>query len=545
MLLRLLKTLRTLSDPLRSGGSAERWILSVPTSDAHAIRRRAVEVVGRFSVVHRSIGPAQVEALLKVDAWLEPTIAELTREYAANYEKSSEIELRLWQQAFDLVKAFAAAYQAALRVGFPRADDRRWRAVLPWVLVRLAYYKGLDGKFRLFRYSRWTPAQWREFHELYEFARMRGWQREQLVLGAATFSRPGVCFEEEYLQTLLLMRLDSGNFTADQVQWIAQQLEDWTPALSLVPPPGDGATFYVDLTSTQGLRRHDAPPDGGRVLFLDMGPVYTRIIERTRWLPDEGEAKPEAHAAPGELPVREQRLLLVRLAALFGPDALAIAPRAARYTVDSEVRVVFGLEALCYAIGETENAGTRRGPGAPADVGPDGVVVPAGGADLPPSRIGGEVWTMADASETGCRLTTQMAESPARLGDLVGIRSNGAWSLGAVRRMQRSEEDDVSLGVEILARRLVPVLLRTWVGSDGDTRPGTGRPFLGIYLPAHPDNRQSAQRSLIGPPEQLASGGMAEFDTGKARYLIRFAQVVERQPGWSWALFSAVRSLSA
>ncbi len=74
---------------------------------------------------------------------------------------------------FDLVKAFIAAYNAALQAGFPHAENRRWRVILPWVLVRLAHYKGLDGKFRLFRYSHWIPAQWREFHELYELARMR------------------------------------------------------------------------------------------------------------------------------------------------------------------------------------------------------------------------------------------------------------------------------------------------------------------------------------------------------------------------------------
>ena len=307
----------------------------------------------------RQIGPHQVEALLKVDARLESIIAELTQEYTANYQKSTDVELRLWHQVFDLIKAFAAAYQAALRVGYPRADDRRWRAVLPWVLVRLAYYKGQDGKFRLFRYSRWTPAQWREFHELYEFARMRGWQREQLVLGAATFSRPGICLEQEYLQTLLLMRLDSGNFTADQVEWIAQQLEDWSPSLALVPPPGNGASFFVDLTGSQGLRRQDRPHTGGRVLFLDVGPVYTRVIERMRWLPEHDEP-----AQPRDLPVREQRLLLMRLAALFGPDTLAISPRAARYAMDTEVRVVFGLPALCEAISEAGQA--------PADAADDG-----------------------------------------------------------------------------------------------------------------------------------------------------------------------------
>ena len=92
---------------------------------------------------------------------------------------------------FDLVKGFVGAYNAALQAGFPHAENRRWRVILPWALVRLAHYRGLDGKFRLFRYSHWIPAQWREFHEVYELARARSWQREQLVFGAGAFRKPG------------------------------------------------------------------------------------------------------------------------------------------------------------------------------------------------------------------------------------------------------------------------------------------------------------------------------------------------------------------
>jgi hypothetical protein len=539
---RLLRPLRALGDPLRDPGAAARWVASLPTGETAVARRKALDLVGRMVEPGRQIGPRQVEALLVIDAWLEPAIAELTREYTASYQKSSDVELKLWQQAFDLLKAFAAAYQAALRVGYPRADDRRWRAVLPWILVRLAFYKGQDGKFRLFRFSKWNAAQWREFHELYEFGRMRGWQREQLVLGAAPFSRPGVCLEQEYLQTLLLMRLDSGNFTADQVEWIARQLEDWTPSLMLVPPPGDTATFFVDLTGAQGLRRHDRSHTGGRVLYLDVGPVYTRVIERTRWLPEHDEDVP-----PGELPVREQRLLLMRLAALFGPDTLAISPRAARHAVDRDVRVVFGLDALCCAVAETARiSASMSEEGSAPRPAADVIGAPGGYSDVLPSRIGGEAWTMADASETGCRLTARMSEAPARLGDLLGIHDGNAWALGAVRRMQRAESDDVSLGVEIIARRVVPVQLRTWTGATADGRAGAGRPFLGLYLPAHAENRHTGHRSLIGPSDQLAHlGGMIEFDTGKARYLIRFTQILERQAAWSWVLFSAVRGLTA
>ena len=70
------------------------------------------------------------------------------------------------------------------------------------------------------------------------------------------------------------MRLDSGNFTPDQVEWVARQLEDWTPTLALTPPPSEGAPFFVDLTGTAGLRRRDRAQAGGRVLFLDAGNVW-------------------------------------------------------------------------------------------------------------------------------------------------------------------------------------------------------------------------------------------------------------------------------
>ena len=230
-------------------------------------------------------------------------LAALTRQYTTSYQKSSSVESRLWHSVFDVVKAFLAAYHAALKTGYARADNKRWRAVLPWVLVRLAHYKGLDGKFRLFRYGHWIPAQWREFHELYEFARMRGWQREQLVFGVGAFAKPGVSFEQEYLKSLLLMRLDSGNFTPDQVEWVARQLEDWTPTLTLTPPPSEGAPFVVDLAGSAGLRRRDRSQSGGRVMYLDAAPVYSRIVERLRWLPEQDAEVPKA----GDLPARDVR----------------------------------------------------------------------------------------------------------------------------------------------------------------------------------------------------------------------------------------------
>ena len=89
---------------------------------------------------------------------------------------------------------------------------------------------------------------------------------------------------------------------------------------------------------------------------------------------------------------------------------------------------------------------------------------------------------------------------------------------------------------------LVRVLLRSWLAPT-DAERSNERPFFGIYLPAHPENRRASQRSLIGPDDKFVPGGMVELDTGNARYLIRFTHTFERQEGWAWAMFTAVRKL--
>ncbi len=540
-----LRLVRSFNDPLRNPRLASRWISQLSSADPMAVQRDALELVAGFPGARKEPGPGLVDALLRVDARMEPVIAHATQQYCDNYQKSSSIESRLWHAVFDLVKAFIAAYQVALKAGHARADNKRWRALLPWVVVRLAYYKGLDAKYRLFRYSQWIPLQWREFHELAEYARSRGWQREQLVLGGNGFSKSSVTFENEYVRTLMLMRLDSGNFTPDQVQWVARQLEDWAPSLSLHASPSDDARFYVDLASMQGLKRRESQKPVGKILYLDTGPAYTRVIEQMRWLPDDGAE--EAAPRPGDLPAREQRLLLMRLAALFGPEALAQAPRATRFRSDGDVRVVVGLQALTRAVAEVDRLpAAARTPGVAQSY--DEVtqmVAPQANPESVARRIRGSMWRVVDRSESGCRLVAPLREAPNRLGELIGIRDGEDWTLAVIRRMQRQQVDEVTMGVELIARRLVRVLMRSWTPptSTGTTLLGD-RPFFGIYLPAHADNRQATQRSLIGPEERFTHNGMVELDTGNARYLIRFTDILERQSGWAWAQFSAVRKLT-
>jgi hypothetical protein len=249
-----------------------------------------------------------------------------------------------------------------------------------------------------------------------------------------------------------------------------------------------------------------------------------------RWLPerDEGAVK------PNELPVREQRLLLMRLASLFGPEAIAQAPRAARFATESEVRVVTGLTAVSRAIAEIDRLPDAvRSPGVSASFDEiTQMMNPNANPESVARRPRRDV-EMVDAARPGAGWHRGQEAPQAKS----CWRSERDWILAVVRRMQRVT---CHRGVEI-ARRLVRAAAQG-MPSEGGRR--ARRPFFGIYLPAHPDNRQTSQRSLIGPEDKFTTGGMVELDTGNARYLIRFTQTLEQQAGWAWGMFNAVRKLS-
>ncbi len=97
----------------------------MPAADALQLQREALDLVASFPGGRRAIGPAQAEALLRIDARFEPVIGNLTAQYTANYQRSSSVETRLWHAVFDLVKAFIAAYEAAVKSGYGGRDEKQ------------------------------------------------------------------------------------------------------------------------------------------------------------------------------------------------------------------------------------------------------------------------------------------------------------------------------------------------------------------------------------------------------------------------------------
>src|SRR5690349_19784885 len=105
----VLDWLRHLKDPLRNPAQLRRWVARLPIGDVLEIQRQALELIANFPSGGREVTAPQLEALLRLDARLDPIVKDLTRQYTINYQKSSTVESRLWHAVFDLVKGFIGA----------------------------------------------------------------------------------------------------------------------------------------------------------------------------------------------------------------------------------------------------------------------------------------------------------------------------------------------------------------------------------------------------------------------------------------------------
>ena len=124
--------------------------------------------------------------------------------------------------------------------------------MIPEFLCRHVVHLGRDAKARLYRYEAWIPGKWAELHGLLTRATSMQIERQAVVL---TPERPSTTIEHQYLMTLVLQLIDSGNMTAPQIEQLWEELDGWCASLRLSLSVRAPNAFYVDLASREGLKR--------------------------------------------------------------------------------------------------------------------------------------------------------------------------------------------------------------------------------------------------------------------------------------------------
>ncbi|WP_019569095.1 hypothetical protein [Thioalkalivibrio sp. ALE11] len=107
-----------------------------------------------------------------------------------------------------------------------------------------------------------------------------------------------------------------------------------------------------------------------------------------------------------------------------------------------------------------------------------------------------EHWQVEDIGAGGIRLRLQNPQQTLLIGDLVGLREQDpeqiGWTVGVLRWIRFETDDEISIGVEYLAQRCMPVLVQLFRAGRAirEARPGlftpvrVGQDGAALFLPA-------------------------------------------------------------
>ncbi len=542
--------LRSRKDPLADARSAERWFAAPVATDPLSRKQELIEELARVTAPTAKLTPRRLGALFVMDTHAEQLFRALTAQYVEHANRSAKIERQLWTALFDLSQAFQTAFRSYEHVALENEHSGRWRQLLPELVCRQVVHLGRDAKARLYRYESWIPGKWAELHQLFALAAARQFDRSPVQLVA---DRQPTTIEHQYLMTVVLQLIDTGNLTARQLEHVWSELDGWCASLRLTLEPKTVTSFFVDLASREGMKRRMSGALEGSVLFVDTQPLHAALMHQQLSLEQAIRTRPRSDETTR---VSDQLCLLRRFAAKVDPELKFLARHGDRATADGNVDAIIGLTKIAAYLREEDRdpdfqhyAG--RTFGGSLELAVFGRIRNENDRRIELARhrlsqyvAAGGPWETKDVSLTGFRLVAPMkAASDLPIGTLVAIRpqAGSQWTLGIVRRMRRHTSERTEIGLEVVASTLVGVdLIEQRKSSDAnylvDGEDGiiNGRSFIALFLTLKKGDSGQVVKSLIVPAGEYQSSKRLTLITSKSIYRVVLGGPIEQQGEWVW-----------
>jgi hypothetical protein len=556
-------SVRDAGDPIVSPKAAAAWLREMPSLDIVARQQLVLRAFDGLRQSRRPVDFARAHALQYVDAALGADRRQLFKQYVESLETQPKVSERIWQASLDLAQGFIAAYQHVLETALAPSSQGRWKPQVPILFARLIHYYGTDAKLRVCKHEHWIPAKWVELHRTYMRAIELGADRVATTLGSHG-SGTQWTIEQEYVYTLLVHQLNSGNLSPANLDWAASQIRSWSRRLELVALPKTMEGFFVDLAGRTGLVRRTGQDSGAMLRYLDT----TALAEQLDMTLAALRHSEETDQGPVG-PINQQRaLILDKARASIAPNLNTDMRRDPRTPCVVAARVRIGLPRILHELskppGDTARpdsvVGTNEQIEVYAVAGPIRATRPATeesdtlSASL--ASFSDPVWQVKDRSVAGLRIYAGSGVGQSlTLGALVAVRQSdvSGWVLGVVRRLNKLSTDEIEAGVSLIAERVVPVTLNAkrevkedmGIVVNGFDASLLGPKIEGLYLPppSRPD-KPLVVKTLIIPTHEYAEGRKIILTTGRSIYIVAMRQLVEQRADWSWTAISIVEKLA-
>ena len=537
-------------DPMEDPKTAHVFLDSLPKNDPLGLLEAIVAMLEDRGAGMALMSSNRVQALLVLDRGSLVAQSSALLQYRAP-NISDDARRRLWHAGNGLSRWFAHAYERASAANVPAADSKGSLAVpLHGIYSRMFHYRGVQAKLGLFRHESWIPGSWKVLHDAYRQALARSDPGEPFGLEESAIGSGRTSAEQEFIEILLLQRVNSGNLSIEEVECASNWLMSWVQRLKLekAPPTGDG--FWLDLNRSEGLLGDRPPAAGEDLLYLDIGPLHQQLGATIGRLSAQLGQPGAIIGAPEQRAASEQLKLARRLDPLWRPHAEHRPRRGERKIEKGTIVVAAGWTAIATAIPLPSSPGRPEGHRGYSFEDVTSVQVYGHVRNLAGDRFGTTIqkspdrhqWQMHDTSDSGVLIMSSTREAQKQqIGALLALRAEGdlRWQIGIVRRLRRRTAEHTELGVEVVARQVQMMLVTRASSRDGgytgDTVAGTTE-FSALDLrPLHA--AKAPIRSMIMPAAEFTPGRSLSITFSGARRDIRLFAPLEQTREWVWTAY--------
>jgi cyclic-di-GMP-binding protein len=428
--------------------SCEAWLARATLADP---KQACHELTGLLEALE-DVSPSEGAYLEILERLREPIIiaqAEHGKKFAARPLPLKEYEISAFEQVYDLWatlgRAFRRLLRAAIEDGSPDLAGKE----------ALLAQRALDcvGELMLVHYRARREVDselWQDLHQVYQTAEQAGVVMTTVSAGHGSKS-VSTC-TEVYVRALLLALANPYGLAARELAWTRRWATMWAYKVDLVAAAADAQGYAVDLAYNQPpiwIKAETAKPT---VRFLETTNLRRSVRSRVKKL--ESGVEPQTLGLGKDCVQPEVGRLLVSLG-----RAWIESPAQRQFTrrlVTGRTELTSGLESIHLALsGKAFRSAARHWDYTRRDAEQIYIyqgVSPAAAAEDTTSGFSAEKWETLDESANGFRLRRKGGGERLALGQLVGLKPDGARSfiLCEVRWLMTGIDGSLTIGASAL-----------------------------------------------------------------------------------------------
>lgn len=416
----------------------------------------------------------QIEVTKLLDEAAQPFQRSLSRDYLAATRMNKAQENRLWGLSFEFWRRLAAAYFICIEsIERGAKGAEQVTGELTGLAVRALRALAAQIKLLHLRYRPVDERTWSDVIKLYMLAEGKLFLRE--LVTTSQLSQTPTSVQQEILKILMLEAAAPDRLMPAQIELADRLVGQFASSFVLAEEP-QGCTCYFDLSARKAPARLQPGTRTHSVMrFFGAGIALQKLEETMRQV--------KLSAVPQELDVgvhgRKDELLDLLSQLLQSWSATPPQRKYVRKAAVSRLNVVNGFPEIRRRV-----AGTEKIVASSAIDNKDmlyqerldlrlyGFVTEktqqmmaeaaTRSVEALPEEDTTESWIMENISESGFgAIIPELAQDWVKVGTLLALRpeNGGEWNVGVVRRLTRTPQMKVYVGIQVLAHEPVSVRL--------------------------------------------------------------------------------------